>query len=103
MGFSEEELWGVESAKAQVDVNEIERRFAGSEIESLRDFLQGRCMSCNKEFRFFETKVLPTEYIQGKDYFVRKGIVEKRYLCVDCHNRMASRIRDRYRGGNGSY
>ena len=54
--------------------------------DSLVQFLNNSCMNCRKEFGRDEIRVLPSSYIQERDFYVRSGIVRKRLLCVDCYN-----------------
>jgi ribosomal protein S27AE len=63
--------------------------------DSLVQFLNNSCMSCRKEFGRDEIRVLPSSYIQERDFYVRSGIVRKRLLCVDCYNgtRMATKTK----------
>ena len=68
----------------KVDRIALERQVDGG--DSLVQFLNNSCMSCRKEFGKDEIRVLPSSYIQERDFYVRSGIVRKRLLCVDCYN-----------------
>ena len=74
----------------------LERQERGEEDELLR-FLKNSCMSCRKDFGKNEIRVLPSSYIQERDFYVRSGIVDKRLLCIDCYNSLkkGSRVRTR--------
>ena len=78
----------------------------GGGEDSLVRFLNNSCMSCRKEFGKDEIKVMPSSYIQDRDFYVRSGIVRKRLLCVECYNvtkkatkTKASRNRNAHRNG----
>ncbi|MCL5786613.1 MAG: hypothetical protein M1520_00200 [Candidatus Marsarchaeota archaeon] len=77
----------------KVDRIALERQVDGG--DSLVQFLNNSCMSCRKEFGKDEIRVLPSSYIQERDFYVRSGIVKKRLLCVGCYNgtRMATKTR----------
>jgi hypothetical protein len=76
-----------------VDRIALERQAVGE--DSLVKFLNNSCMNCRKEFGKDEIRVLPSSYIQERDFYVRSGIVKKRLLCVDCYNgtRVATKTR----------
>ncbi len=63
--------------------------------DSLVRFLNNSCMNCRKEFVRNEIKVLPSSYIQERDFYVRSGIVDKRLLCVECYNSVKMPTRTR--------
>ncbi len=56
------------------------------EEDALLQFLKNSCMNCRKDFEKDEIRVLPSAYIQNRDFYVRSGIVQKRLLCVECYN-----------------
>lgn len=69
-------------------------RQEGREEDTLLNFLKNSCMNCKKDFGRDEVRVLPSSYIQNRDFYVKSGIVEKRLLCVGCYNsiRKAERV-----------
>lgn len=66
-----------------------------TEEKDLKFIAENTCMVCGKRFKKGEIKILPPEAVQQQDFYVRTGIVSKRYMCVSCHERMTSDTREK--------
>ena len=69
----------------------------------LREMLARRCAFCERELEEGEQRVVLPAYVQERDQFVRAGLAEQRFICVDCamslRQRQRARARDRRAAG----
>ncbi len=55
--------------------------------DEIRQDVESSCMLCFKKFGLMDNRIIATATMQNRDYFVRKGIVSSRYICLDCFNK----------------
>jgi RNase P subunit RPR2 len=85
----------------------FERKVAGSdnleyavddaERKDLAYLVENSCISCNKQLRTQEVKIVPPRYIQERDHYVRSGAISRRLMCVACYNTLKTVTRTRIR------
>ncbi len=67
------------------------------EAESLKYLVENSCISCDKVLPRYSVRILPPAYMQERDEHVKKGLVSRRLMCVDCYNSMRKAHRHRLR------
>ena len=89
------------------DLKPFERKVAGAdnieytvdsaERKDLAYLVENSCISCNKQMKTHEVKIVPPRYIQERDYYVKSGAVSRRLMCVACYNTLKTVTRTRIR------
>jgi uncharacterized protein YlaI len=77
--------------------NEIEKLYGVGmrNPEEVIKIAEASCMICSRKFNSAEDRILPPDSMQLRDYFVRRGMLQVRYICRDCYDSMASPTRDK--------
>lgn len=57
-----------------------------AEAKDLTYLIENTCMTCNQFMKSGTVKIVPPRYFQEHDHYVRKGVVQRRYMCVKCYN-----------------
>lgn len=87
------------SDRAQYTVDDAERK-------DLAHLVENSCLSCNKQLKFEDVKIVPPKYIQERDYYVKSGAVSRRLMCVACYNALMTvtktKIRIRHSESNAT-
>ncbi len=68
-----------------------------AEDKDLAYIVGNSCISCNKPFLGEAVRVMPPRYIQERDYYVIRGVVPRRYMCLHCYGEIKSKARERFR------
>ena len=56
-------------------------------LDEIKRGAEGSCMLCFRSFGISENRIVPPKRMQDRDYFVRRGILPARYVCMNCFNR----------------
>lgn len=51
-----------------------------------RRIVEDSCLQCGRRMGNGEVRVLPPRYVQERDPFVIRGVVRRRFMCLDCYN-----------------
>ncbi len=60
----------------------------GEDVE--RRLIANGCFRCNRQLGDREVKVLLPRYVQERDPYVSGGVVRRRFMCLNCYNRLRS-------------
>jgi hypothetical protein len=73
----------------------IEYAVDSAERKDLAYLVENSCLSCNRQLKSQEIKIVPPRYIQERDYYVKNGAVSRRLMCVACYNALKTVTRTR--------
>ena len=80
------ELFGGRKRAADKYARALEEAKPG-ELQSL---VESSCIHCNRQIGRDEIKILPPMYMQERDPYVTKGVVRRRYMCLQCYGQVRS-------------
>lgn len=80
---------GSEGIATQLDGN--------TEEQDLKYLIENSCISCDRVLPKYSVKIIPSGYVQEHDEYVRRGVVPRRLMCIDCYNSMRLSHKSRMR------